>query len=531
LICEYIPTSGLLIMPLNPTASHDRISHLINLGPTFSLGEQFPQEVRSFKEVLARYVSKLRNYIKEETAKNPDGKIMRGIHTSLLHSSGTLIPEINPAGSAVLRDDAIEITQDGYPRLRPTFKIEAVDREVLEEVMHQYLGQQYCKCFVTHIPSVLLSIINQNNFSVIATGMQRPHVPWTAIQGQDRLFVDREYVPIGFRFLSPRSLIKEEIIEFLKHIIKRQETYKSLHQVFRFRKITAGRAQKSPVVDPLYPSADENSSIAAPNKKSIAKKTPYVSRMGISVNPEVLSVTSQPPPFQSALLAVEKNGRASKNPVPDPATFPPTVSNNPAITSDNNPAINKILLPSDTVTPTWQTSADRKDSSFFPTNPIPTIRPVLPTPRDTVSPAPASPSPRNENTDSASGTQISVPAAKPAHPRPRKKQRGTNLPNEKEQTFYYQTIYGDDNLSVETLTPSIGSAHAPAPEISAPQEPAPEISAPQEPARCISAAEHNQNPPANKKARKKTADERALEEASKLSVAGKRRSIGRVRDS
>jgi len=110
------------------------------------LGSQFPQEVHAFKEVLARYITLLRNHIKEETAKNPDKPpISRGIETSLLHPSGTFIPPVIPAGTTALRDDAIEITSGGYPRLKPTFKPNEMDKDSLEEVMRHYLGQQYCK--------------------------------------------------------------------------------------------------------------------------------------------------------------------------------------------------------------------------------------------------------------------------------------------------------------------------------------------------------------------------------------------------
>jgi len=346
------------------------------------------------------------------------------------------------------------------------------------------------------------------NLLVIATGMHRAHVPWSAIQGQDRLFLDCEYVPIGFRFQPPRLLNKEEIIAFLNHILKRQETYKFLHQVFRFKKITAGRALKSPVIDPLYPPADGSASIPAPEtRRTGATKTPYVSRIDITVNPEMVMPASSPATFQTILPANEQN--------------------------------------IDTI----QTSATQQNTSHSPAEIIGPITAMLPTPGDDTciaSPVQDIPAPPNENTDPSAAK---IPPMECPRPRPRKKQRGNADLSEKEQTFYYQTIYGDDNHSVETELPLVHNeatiaeptSEIPASEIPASEvhneatiaEPTSEISASEIPAKQTPAPVRDGtiNPPANKRGRKKTADERALEEASKLGVIGKRRSIGRVHDS
>jgi len=77
-------------------------------------------------------------------------------------------------------------------------------------------------------------------------------VPWSSLIGNDRLFVDIEYVLIGFHFQHPHEMQKAKILEFLHHILMQQEKYSSLDLVFKFNKITSSRKRKSNIIDSQY---------------------------------------------------------------------------------------------------------------------------------------------------------------------------------------------------------------------------------------------------------------------------------------
>jgi len=105
----------------------------------------------------------------------------------------------------------------------------------------------------------------------IATGNRRYGVPWTAMIGKDRIFVDREYVPIGFKFKHPRDMQKAEIVEFLHHLWLRQEKYTALKEVFRFNKITDSRKRNASITEPLYNISDAKGSSPIKQRRTPAE--------------------------------------------------------------------------------------------------------------------------------------------------------------------------------------------------------------------------------------------------------------------
>jgi len=96
-------------------------------------------------------------------------------------------------------------------------------------------------------------------------------VPWSNLIGNDWLFVDIEYIPIGFCFPHPCDMQKAEILEFLNHVLMRQEKYSSLDQVFKFNKITSFRKRKSTIIDSQYNAAVETAPGDQPRKQTKKK--------------------------------------------------------------------------------------------------------------------------------------------------------------------------------------------------------------------------------------------------------------------
>ncbi|KAF9542358.1 hypothetical protein CPC08DRAFT_730643 [Agrocybe pediades] len=214
-------------------AFHDKVAYLLGLPESFNMTSQSPDQVRQFKNAIADYFVKLKKALERLAAErggqsnvpNADSELMEGLPLST---------DWHPAGRIPEPQELWFIGKEGYPVLKD-FDTVKVNKALLEDTMRKYLSQNYCELLLH-----------------LATGSARSAVPWEQIVGNENIFFEKQYLPKKISLKPPRDMSKNDCVKFCRHIQKRQEEFKSMKDVFRFKMITGGRANTSPILPAMY---------------------------------------------------------------------------------------------------------------------------------------------------------------------------------------------------------------------------------------------------------------------------------------
>jgi hypothetical protein len=157
----------------------------------------------------------------------------------------------------------------------------------------------------------------RNNFTELASGQRKSHVPFGSLRDNPDDFIDDRYVPQDFIWKDPRNMTKATILSLIVHIRMRQERY-GAENAFRFRQYHNG----SDMVSAEYETQVETERAADRAKKQKATR-------------------------RKLKKGKEKATAAHSPKSPDPARVPPPdeTSNPRRAAHDNNDMIDPALLP------------------------------------------------------------------------------------------------------------------------------------------------------------------------------------------
>ncbi|KAF9541840.1 hypothetical protein CPC08DRAFT_730733 [Agrocybe pediades] len=314
---------------------HDKVAYLLGLPESFNMTAQARDQVRQFKVAIADYFVNLKKALERQaTMRGESSQSPRNTETELMDGLPAST-DWHPAGRIPEPDEPWFIGEEGYPLLKRDFDPSKVTKLALEDIMRRYISLQY----------------------LLATGGRRAAVPWEQIQAQQQIFFEKKYLPRKLAIKAPRDMPKEDIVKFLRHILKRQEEYKSPKDIFRFSMITGGRGSQSPILPTAY--SDDPATDLQPTKQKPRKQKPRQKR---HIIPNSAYIALQPMSEPGQMFVLDTSGTiGTKNTQGTAAGSPPPISP----TGEGHPPYPDIVVPAIAET---ETTTAEIDSATVDTN-------------------------------------------------------------------------------------------------------------------------------------------------------------------
>jgi hypothetical protein len=122
----------------------------------------------------------------------------------------------------------IQMSPDGYPILPTETNFAEWKKNHLTEAIRTYLNAHYSKTITSQKRKPVYSY----TMIELASGSKRS-VPFKAIQRDNNRFIEKKYLPPDVTMKEVKNMQKDDVIKFMEHALKRQETY-GYQDAFRF---------------------------------------------------------------------------------------------------------------------------------------------------------------------------------------------------------------------------------------------------------------------------------------------------------